>query len=271
MMTRTLTLKRNQPGCEPTKTLTRKCRQECRYQKGEWSECNPTTNMRTNTMTLKKGPSSCAPTKELTKKCKKACKYQRSTWGDCDASTGKKTMTMTLKEGDAATCNATLIRVKSCRVRRQRDVCRYSKGEWGECDTTTNTKTRTLTLRNGGEDCEQTKTITRRCRKVCKYDKGTWSECNTGSPPQKTRTDKLRSGSDPTCEATRVVTKNCRIRNGGRDRTGLRPAGNGKKERCQFGQWPEFGPCTNGVKTRTRTVLAGHDKCQRRAVQTRTC
>lgn len=41
---------------------------------------------------------------------------------------------------------------------------------------------------------------------ACRYEKGTWSECITG---QMSRTDKLKSSSDPTCQSTRVVNKNC--------------------------------------------------------------
>lgn len=41
---------------------------------------------------------------------------------------------------------------------------------------------------------------------ACRYDKGTWSECVTG---QMQRSDKLKSTSDPACQATREVNKNC--------------------------------------------------------------
>jgi hypothetical protein len=43
----------------------------CRYSKGQWSECDPKTNMRTRTLTLKKSDKMCEQTKVITKKCKK--------------------------------------------------------------------------------------------------------------------------------------------------------------------------------------------------------
>lgn len=42
---------------------------------------------------------------------------------------------------------------------------------------------------------------------ACRYEKGSWSECATG---QMTRADKLKASSDPSCEATRVIKKNCK-------------------------------------------------------------
>ena len=42
---------------------------------------------------------------------------------------------------------------------------------------------------------------------ACRYEKGTWSECATG---QMSRADKLKTTSDPSCEATRVIKKNCK-------------------------------------------------------------
>jgi pleiotrophin len=41
---------------------------------------------------------------------------------------------------------------------------------------------------------------------ACRYEKGAWSECTTG---QMQRTDKLKTTTDPSCQATRTVNKNC--------------------------------------------------------------
>lgn len=41
---------------------------------------------------------------------------------------------------------------------------------------------------------------------ACRYEKGTWSECASG---QMSRTDKLKSSAEQTCQSTRVVNKNC--------------------------------------------------------------
>jgi len=43
---------------------------------------------------------------------------------------------------------------------------------------------------------------------ACRYDKGTWGECNAQG--QMTRSDKLRSGSDSSCEQKREITKKCK-------------------------------------------------------------
>lgn len=43
----------------------------CRYDKSQWSDCNPDTNTRTRTLSLKKGDDDCIPTRMIQKKCKK--------------------------------------------------------------------------------------------------------------------------------------------------------------------------------------------------------
>lgn len=44
---------------------------KCKYQKGEWSECDLATNTMTRTNTLKKGDATvCQASKAITKKCK---------------------------------------------------------------------------------------------------------------------------------------------------------------------------------------------------------
>ncbi|XP_058790642.1 uncharacterized protein LOC131663900 [Phymastichus coffea] len=59
--------------------------QACRYNKGQWSECDHKTNMRTRTLTLKKGDKTCEQTKAISKKCKKdkACRYEKGQWSSC--------------------------------------------------------------------------------------------------------------------------------------------------------------------------------------------
>lgn len=84
--------------------------------------------------------------------------------------------------------------------------CRYVKSPWTECDFKSNMRSRTLTLKKGEPECVPIRTIQKKCKKACRYEKGTWSECITG---QMSRTDKLKSSSDPTCQSTRVVNKNC--------------------------------------------------------------
>jgi hypothetical protein len=55
----------------------------CRYIKGQWSDCDPKTNMKTRTMNLKKGDKTCEQTKTIQKKCKKACRYEKGTFSSC--------------------------------------------------------------------------------------------------------------------------------------------------------------------------------------------
>lgn len=51
--------------------FVRTCLASCRYEKSQWTECNPETNVRTRTLSLKKGDEGCIPTRTIQKKCKK--------------------------------------------------------------------------------------------------------------------------------------------------------------------------------------------------------
>jgi pleiotrophin len=44
---------------------------------------------------------------------------------------------------------------------------------------------------------------------ACRYEKGTWSECTGAGTGQMQRTDKLKTTTDASCQATRTVNKNC--------------------------------------------------------------
>ncbi|XP_057334978.1 uncharacterized protein LOC130673786 [Microplitis mediator] len=87
----------------------------CRYSKGEWSECDPKTNMRSRSLSLKKGDKTCEQTKNIQKKCKKgkACRYDKGTFSAC------VNMSMTrvdnLKPNSDSSCDQTRRITKSCK------------------------------------------------------------------------------------------------------------------------------------------------------------
>lgn len=129
----TLTLKKGGPECEATKTVTKPCRQDrtgrstsrggrgargqgnpCRYQRGEWSECDA-SNMMSRTLTLKKGdPETCEATKTVTKRCKKEkCTFGPwSSFGECQNGVRTKTRQV-LSGGDE--CQSRTSKTKPCR------------------------------------------------------------------------------------------------------------------------------------------------------------
>ncbi|XP_044270084.1 pleiotrophin-B isoform X1 [Zophobas morio] len=92
-----------------------KNREECRYGKGAWSECDSKTNMRSRTLTLKKGnQTTCESTKTIQKKCKKACRYEKGTWGDCNAQS-LMTRNDKLKPNSDASCEQNRQITKKCK------------------------------------------------------------------------------------------------------------------------------------------------------------
>lgn len=92
-----------------------KSKEQCRYVKGQWSECDPKTNMRARTLTLKKGDQpTCEPTKTVQKKCKKACRYEKGQWAECNAQS-QMTRSDKLKPNSDPSCEQNRQITKKCK------------------------------------------------------------------------------------------------------------------------------------------------------------
>ncbi|XP_015114390.1 uncharacterized protein LOC107039338 isoform X2 [Diachasma alloeum] len=86
----------------------------CRYVKGQWSECDPKTNMRTRTLNLKKGDNkTCEQTKTIQKKCKKACRYEKGPLSSCVNQS--MTRVDSLKPNSDPSCEPTRRVTKRCK------------------------------------------------------------------------------------------------------------------------------------------------------------
>lgn len=67
---RTLTLKKGEPNCLPTRTMEKKCKKSCRYEKGTWSECTNGQMTREDKLKATGGiESSCEPVRNTNKNC----------------------------------------------------------------------------------------------------------------------------------------------------------------------------------------------------------
>ncbi|XP_045464548.1 midkine-like isoform X1 [Harmonia axyridis] len=108
-----------------------KNREECRYGKGAWSECDPKTNMRSRSLTLKKGnQTTCEATKTIQKKCKKACRYEKGTWGECNAQS-MMTRTDKIKPNSDASCEQNRQITKKCKPKGAKPT-KGNKGKKGK-------------------------------------------------------------------------------------------------------------------------------------------
>ncbi|XP_011694858.1 PREDICTED: uncharacterized protein LOC105460050 [Wasmannia auropunctata] len=108
-----------------TKERTSGSSSSCRYVKGQWSECDSTTNTRSRTLNLKKGDKSCEQTKTIQKKCKKACRYEKGTWSGCV----NQVMTRidNLKANSDTSCEKTRRLTKRCKP--ETNTKKSAKGE----------------------------------------------------------------------------------------------------------------------------------------------
>jgi len=101
-------VKASNSGIEPPQEKPQKdqpARNNCRYQRGQWSDCNPQLQLKTRTDTIKahfKGPD-CQENRVITKQCnsdaKKVCVYQpprEVEWSACSPSTKDQVRTKTL-------------------------------------------------------------------------------------------------------------------------------------------------------------------------------
>lgn len=66
---RTLTLKKGDKGCEPSKTISKKCRKACRYERGSWMACENQWMARIDTLKAN-SDTTCEKSRRVTKRCK---------------------------------------------------------------------------------------------------------------------------------------------------------------------------------------------------------
>ncbi|XP_044015001.1 uncharacterized protein LOC122857084 isoform X1 [Aphidius gifuensis] len=88
----------------------------CKYEKEEWSECDPKTNTRSRKMSLKtkSASSTCEPVKVVQKKCKKAaCRYVKGSFSSCVNS--QMTRIDNIKPNSDPTCEPTRKIEKKCK------------------------------------------------------------------------------------------------------------------------------------------------------------
>ncbi|KAK6986814.1 hypothetical protein BgiMline_016479 [Biomphalaria glabrata] len=255
-------IKGNSTQCVPKKTITKACKKTCRYDRSGWSACDKLTRQKQRQLTPKSNsPPQCTPTvetrpcyvrAELTAAKSHKCRYMPGTWSECDPRSNTMTMVMTSKTRDPV-CQKYKKLSRKCKA-----ACKFRRGEWSECDETSQLMTRVDSLVSGSpKQCDESRQITKKCRRKCKYTFGEWGECDPVTN-HRTRVKKLVDGGDQTkCLPEDIVTKPCEKKNG--------------RERCFYGAWGEFGPCTNGVVTKNRQVLQGGVECERKAVITQAC
>jgi len=138
-------------------------KQECRYEKEPWEECDPTTGQQKRVLKLKTSRSisaQCEPEKFIQRPCKKNCRYSKGIWSDC--LNGVKHRLDTLKTGITSTfgCEQTRNITKSCK-----EPCHYAKSDWSPCENGVKSKTFSLMNEglNSGSGCETTKVVRKQC------------------------------------------------------------------------------------------------------------
>ncbi|XP_078000137.1 uncharacterized protein LOC144452835 isoform X2 [Glandiceps talaboti] len=192
---------------------------------------------------------------------RKECKYEVGELLDCDQSTGSRTIVMRLKKGDPETCPEEKTVTKKCKDKGKK-ACKYNKGQWGLCDTLTNTRVRLDTLKEKRSDpeaeCASERVIVKKCRFACKYQYSDWGECDESTNSRSREGVLSRKSNTPAdCRDTDVQTRSCSNKNG--------------KEKCFFGPWEGFSKCVDGQRTKSRPIIAGGKRCERRAMVTRNC
>ncbi|XP_045196661.2 uncharacterized protein LOC123551646 [Mercenaria mercenaria] len=274
--TREQKLKRGDPRiCEPVKDVEKMCKRKklkpngCKYKRGQWSECDGTTNIKTMVKTLKRGDTNtCPPTQVLEKICKRQhkglktnCKYKKmGRWGACDLTTGVRSREVTLKKGDPEVCPLKKTVTKPCLKRMNKKKgkgkgCQYEKQPWSPCDAASNTVSRTLTLKDGDPTrCNVTKLQVKKCKNkhlrphVCKYRRTSWEECDS-TTNMRVMVKTLKRGDPAQCEPTQTIERKCK----GKKKTNVC--------KYKYEQWSECNITTNTM-TRRQVLKSGPASCQ---------
>ncbi|VDI57321.1 Hypothetical predicted protein [Mytilus galloprovincialis] len=188
-------------------------RQQCKYDKSAWSDCDTKTNTVSRVLTLKSGKEGCQQTQNQTITCDRFERLQA--WKIKKAESRRE---LQEKKHQRKERQQEMKENKQL-VKEQLERCRYEHSDWSECDQATKTVTRNFTLSEGEQGCEQSHTITIACDKLnriqawkakkrdrkqnrideklqmkqdrkekrklekeqrlkCKYDKEDWSECD---------------------------------------------------------------------------------------------
>ncbi|XP_071124165.1 golgin subfamily A member 6-like protein 26 [Mytilus edulis] len=218
-------------------------RQQCKYDKSAWSDCDTKTNTVSRVLTLKSGKEGCQQTQNQTITCDRFERLQA--WKIKKAENRRE---LQEKKHQRKERQQEMKENKQL-VKEQLKRCRYEHSDWSECDQATNTATRNFTLSEGEQGCEQSHTITITCDKLnriqawkakkrdrkqkrideklqmkqerkerrklekeqrlkCKYDKEDWSECDNTTNTV-TRVMTLRDGEEEECEPIINVTISC--------------------------------------------------------------
>ncbi|KAK3578451.1 hypothetical protein CHS0354_037434 [Potamilus streckersoni] len=211
----------DQPYCQTTKTVEKECKRKmqnigrvCKYQFGEWENCDLATNTRSRTLTLQSGNAAvCPQTKIDTRKCKIACKFREGKWSECNPQTLQMQRVDTIIKGSEAFCEKTRLITKKCRLgKKKKKKCKYDFGTWSDCNALTNKRTRIKHLMSGDpEVCEEEKVESKSCTRPngkvrCFF--GQWGEyepCMNGV--QKKQREVIQGGVD--CQKKAVKMKSC--------------------------------------------------------------
>ncbi|XP_064629634.1 uncharacterized protein LOC135488768 [Lineus longissimus] len=146
------------------------------------------------------------------------------------------------------------------RDRSRKSGCKYEKptvsaASWGPCVDGKKSRNATLVKARRGRTCEPSKIFEKPCtasrQKVekCRYKKKdtAWSTCING---KKTKVLALLPTSGTSCNATKTITKDCRVRAGRQGRDSSAVALTEKACKYTKGDWSE---CVDGKRTRTNT------------------
>lgn len=153
----------------------------CKYDAGEWSDCDSLTNTVTRVLWLESGEEGCQETQNQTMSCEN---YERiQTWKNKHIDRLERLEDGFLQREERRQMKENRKLMKEQRkkeklqwkerkeqmkekrklMKEQRLRCKYDKGDWSDCDNTTNTVTREFTLRDFEEGCEPTFNVSISC------------------------------------------------------------------------------------------------------------
>lgn len=217
------------------------------------------------------------------------CKYKKGTWSECDALTKLLTRLDNLKPGMSEKCEATRQVTKKCakpnkaerrsNKNKERVACKYQKGkdvEFGPCqDTGVKTKKLSLVSAAVSEHCPEVKIISKRCKNGGKKKAAKKKEKIEKQKARQEKKEKKKEERKAQKEQRKVLKEKRKAKKEKieKKKVNQQPKKNSADDKCEFGDWEEWGPCTQGSQKRNRMIKSGEKrkKCIKKSTEKRKC
>lgn len=198
-VSRVLTLRDGEEGCEQTQTITITCNKYNRIQTWKAMKMERKNKRKEQKLQMKQEKKEMKEKRKLIKEQRLRCKYNKGDWSECDIKTNTVTRVLTLRDASEEGCEPTLDVAISC-ARLERIQARKAK----KMERKNEKMSQKLLMKEEKNQLKENKKMMKQQRRLgCSFDVS-FSECDpTTQMVTKTYTPVLQD--DDSCEAISVA------------------------------------------------------------------